>query len=285
MDKDLTVIGKGISPAALLTVKGRSPRTTEAYRGYMNRYVSWAAEAGVPVTAATFSAYLAELKRNGASGAVYNGALAAGRKAILEAARRSGATAAELAVVAVALGSIKSVRIGPPAIKVVSPEERGRLLASLPPRMAMVARFLYSSGARVSEALAVRLVDIRRDGDTARVRLLGKGDKERVVLVPYALVQEARELYAGEEYLLEARTGGAFSRQYISREIARAGKRVLGRNVTAHQLRHSRASDLVRETGKLTGVSRMLGHSSVSTTARFYVDETLSAGELFVGGQ
>ena len=63
----------------------------------------------------------------------------------------------------------------------------------------------------------------------------------------------------------------------------RAARRVLGRSVTAHVLRHSRATDLIERTGKVKGVSRMLGHASEATTLRFYVKQSLTEEELAEG--
>jgi len=53
--------------------------------------------------------------------------------------------------------------------------------------------------------------------------------------------------------------------------------------VTAHVLRHSRATDLIERTGKVKGVSRMLGHASEATTLRYYVKQSLTEEELTEG--
>ena len=86
------------------------------------------------------------------------------------------------------------------------------------------------------------------------------------------------------EYLFTTRDGHSFRRTYITREIDRAARRVIGRSVTAHVLRHSRATDLIeRTTGKVKGVSRMLGHASEATTLRYYVKQSLTEEELSEG--
>jgi integrase len=54
----------------------------------------------------------------------------------------------------------------------------------------------------------------------------------------------------------------------LSREIARAARRVLGRSVSAHVLRHSRATDLMASTHRIKAVSRLLGHPDGATTQR-----------------
>ena len=72
-------------------------------------------------------------------------------------------------------------------------------------------------------------------------------------------------------YLFESREGQHYRREYISREIARAARRVLGRWVSAHVLRHSRATDLLASTHRIKAVSRLLGHADEATTLRYYV--------------
>ena len=160
----------------------------------------------------------------------------------------------------------------------ISPAERARLVEALPLRVRLIARFLYATAARVTEALKVRLTDVKDDGDRVLLRFHGKGRKERWVRIPVSLREEIEGEYGkkGRRYLFESHYGGPFSRQYVTREIARAARRVLNRRITAHNLRHSRATDLFQKTRRLKGVSEMLGHASTSTTARFYVRDSLT---------
>ena len=67
-------------------------------------------------------------------------------------------------------------------------------------------------------------------------------------------------------------------------EIALAARRVLERNVTAHQPGHSRATDLYNATHKVKAIGDLLGHASESTTLRFSVRDELSDAELFGSG-
>ena len=185
------------------------------------------------------------------------------------------------------LDSIPRAKMNPPEIRVVSPEERVRLISALPLRVRLIARFLYATAARVSEALEVRLSDTKQDGNRVLLRFHGKGNKERWVRIPVSLLEEIESEYGkkGREYLFESLPGGPFSRQYVTREISKAARRVLNRRISAHNLRHSRATDLFEKTRRLKGVSEMLGHSSISITARFYVRDSLTDDELFEGEQ
>jgi integrase len=183
------------------------------------------------------------------------------------------------------LDSIPRAKTNVPEIRVVSPEERMRLISALPLRVRLIARFLYATATRVTEALEVRLSDTKQDGDCVLLRFHGKGDKERWGRIPMSLLEEIESEYGkkGREYLFESLPGGPFSRQYVTREINRAAMRVLKRRISAHNLPHSRATDLFQKTRLLKGVSEMLGHSSISTTARFYVRDSLTDDDLFGG--
>src|SRR5208337_4510916 len=105
------------------------------------------------------------------SAATVNQALAAGRKAFLQAAERLGLPAKEISLIRGALGEIPAVKKAPPEVSVVSPEERAKLLAALPLRMRLVAETLYVTGARVSEVLGVRRDQIKVNSTNGAVEL------------------------------------------------------------------------------------------------------------------
>jgi len=285
--RDLVVQGRSpLSARSLLAVRAGSPGTTASYRGGVRAWIAWTRENGRGLGAGDLAAYLEALRDAGAGPGPVNLALYAGKKALLQAAFRAGMAEREMAVLKTALDSLKGIRQEDPEVKVVSPAERAQLLAALPLRVRLVARTLYATGARVSELLAVRRDQVSVDGERARLRLVRtKGDRARQVRIPIALLDEIDAEYQGENrvHLFESKHGLPFSRQYITREISRAARRVLGRNVGAHQLRHSRATDLYQSTRRLKAVSVLLGHAGVDTTARYYVRDDFSDAELFNG--
>ena len=149
--------------SALLEVKGRGELTTAAYRRALRGFL----ESGQEVTVDGFAEYIHQLRRT-RSAATVNQALAAGRKAFLQAAERLGLPAKEISLIRGALAEIPSVKKAPPEVAVVSPEERSALFAALPLRMRLVAETLYVTGARVSEVLTVRRDQIKTNGAMAR---------------------------------------------------------------------------------------------------------------------
>jgi integrase len=280
---DLIALLPGIPAAELLKVRARGSLSTDAYRRAVRAFLAWA-DPRSP-SAELFAAYIESSRQAGASASKLNRDLYGGKAAILQAAQRQGMSSRELAMLKIALDSIPGAKTNAPEIRVISPEERARLIAALPLRVRLIARFLYATAARVTEALKVRLTDLKDDGDRVLLRFHGKGRKERWVRIPVSLLEEIEGEYGkkGRAYLFESHYGGPFSRQYVTREIARAARRVLKRRITAHNLRHSRATDLFQKTRRLKGVSEMLGHASTSTTARFYVRDSLTDDELFNG--
>jgi integrase len=118
---------------------------------------------------------------------------------------------------------------------------------------------------------------------SVELRLYGKGGKERTARLPLPLYRRILGEYPEGEYLFSTRTGSPFAREYVSREIARAARRALGRSVSAHVLRHSRATDLLASTHRIKAVSRLLGHSDEAVTLRYYVKDSFTDEELFAG--
>nr|WP_315915648.1 site-specific tyrosine recombinase XerD [Arthrobacter sp. lap29] len=149
-------------------------------------------------------------------------------------------------------------------------------------RDAAMLEFLYSTGARISEAVGLDVDDLvlptESDAGPSLVRLFGKGSKERIVpLGSYALRALEAYLVRGRPALvakglgtpalfLNAR-GGRISRQSVWTILKTvAEKAQIEGEVSPHTLRHSFATHLLEGGADVRVVQELLGHASVTTT-------------------
>lgn len=144
----------------------------------------------------------------------------------------------------------------------------------------MVVEFLFATGLRISEMLNILLTDMKRDNNKYTIRILGKRAKERKIFVSIPLIEKVLRINNSSTYLFE-HNGKSYSRISMSRRISMQGKIVLQKNISAHTLRHSFATSKLAKINNLKGVSKYLGHSSISTTANLYVHSELSYEDLF----
>ncbi len=153
--------------------------------------------------------------------------------------------------------------------------EQPDLTTSLGIRDRAMLEALYALGLRVSELVALRMPDLLLDAEI--VRVIGKGDKERVVPIGaeatehilYYLRNVRPELakpHSGDALFLNWR-GGKLSRMAVWKMLkgyaARAG---IQKEVSPHTLRHSFATHLLEGGADLRAVQEMLGHADISTT-------------------
>ena len=140
---------------------------------------------------------------------------------------------------------------------------------------------LYATGMRVSELSAARISDITLDA--MEMRVLGKGSRERVVLLNQGATDclkrylEARArverkepeipVNAGEDPLFVSRQSTPLSTRSVHRIVLKYARLAgLTKLITPHTLRHSFATHLLEGGADLRVVQDLLGHSSISTT-------------------
>lgn len=138
-----------------------------------------------------------------------------------------------------------------------------------------IVEILYGSGIRVSELTGLNLEDIDRDRNTLRV--IGKGNKERIVPIGIPAmkavdqwINEGRHKLSDDatERALFLGARGKRIDQRVVREIVYEATQALGNNkrLGPHALRHSAATHLLEGGADLRTVQEILGHSSLSTT-------------------
>lgn len=138
-----------------------------------------------------------------------------------------------------------------------------------------IVETLYASGIRVSELTGLDLLDIDRERQTLRV--VGKGDKERIVPIGNPAMRaienwltEGRPKLVSEDSAAALFLGSRGKRidQRVVRAIVYEAMSAVGgdRRLSPHGLRHSAATHLLEGGADLRTVQEILGHSSLSTT-------------------
>ena len=111
---------------------------------------------------------------------------------------------------------------------VLSVEEIRRILVEMGPEQALMAKLQYGSGLRVSELARLRIKDVDMERQQLIVRG-GKGDKDRVTLLPESLLPELKAQYARAQKLFERDRredlAGVWLPDALARKFRQAGKR------------------------------------------------------------
>ena len=135
---------------------------------------------------------------------------------------------------------------------------------------------LYSCGLRVSELVNLRISCLHLD--IGFVRVIGKGDKERLVPIGSDAIKYIN-IYRNdirvhisikpgqEDFLFLNRRGSKLSRVMIFILLKELAKKAgIVKNISPHTFRHSFATHLVEGGADLRAVQEMLGHENITTT-------------------
>jgi integrase/recombinase XerD len=254
-----------------------SPNTVRAYSFDLARFAEWADRAGqdpLALSAVSMRRYLAEMDL-----ARYS------RRTI---ARRLSAVRSWYAYLR--LAGITDID---PATVIATPKLPSRLPRTVPAdllaalldapgtdtptglRDRAVLELLYATGARVGEIAGLSLRDL--DLATGQVRVMGKGDKERILPLHREAVRRLRE------YLTTGRPGFRPRADEVAVFLNRSGtrltdggiRRLMRRHMdaiggaaglTPHALRHTFATHLLEAGADLRSIQELLGHVALSTT-------------------
>ena len=265
-----------------LTVERRlSPKSTEAYRRDLTRYLAFLASETGENGELSLSTATTERVRRFLSRLAEDGLAARSRARILSSLRGFHRHLLEREWTDEnPTEQIDAPKLGRPLPELLSRSDIESLMevadrsTALGQRDAALIALLYSSGLRVSELCNLTLD--RVDLDAGILRVLGKGDKER--LVPLGQVaSEELDIYLNSfretlvkkhtEIVFLSRRGKTLSRQAVWQMLKQqALKAGLGANVSPHKLRHSFASHLLAGGADLRSVQALLGHEDISTT-------------------
>ena len=274
----------------LQNTRGASPHTVRAYRDTLKLFFLFLAnQKRKPVSDLALEDIQSEAvlgfldhveSRRGNSAATRNCRLAAVRSFVQHLLRQDVTRAGQYGRI-LAIRNKKALRR---AATYLEPEEARAVIAAIDHRSRNGQRdhalllLLYNTGARVSEALAVRACDLRLERP-GQVRLLGKGQKERICPLWSETTSALRRIIGGgraEDLLFRNTRGTPLTRDGVAyllgkyvRLAAHHAPALQKRRVTPHVMRHSCAVALLQGGVDVTVIRDYLGHASVATTSRY----------------
>ena len=153
-----------------------------------------------------------------------------------------------------------------------------------------IIEVLFSCGLRVSELVNLKISCLYMD--EGFVRILGKGNKERLVPISKKAIKEVRYWFndrnimniknGEEDYVFLNRRGAHLTRTMILIIIKQAAELAgIKKTVSPHTLRHSFATALLEGGADLRAIQMMLGHESIGTTEIYtHIDTTTLREEI-----
>lgn len=145
----------------------------------------------------------------------------------------------------------------------------------------MLITLFYSTGMRLSELIQLREAQVELN--RSQLKVLGKGNKERILPLPATLVILIQEYIAlkrekfpeGESYLLLTEKGRKLYPRYAWLLVSTIlGEATTLQQKSPHVLRHSFATHLLNNGADLNAVKELLGHSSLAAT-QVYTHNTI----------
>ena len=276
--------------------QGRAEKTIEAYRRDLRDYEDWLATRRVSSLTAQsrdVEAFVAYLRKHGKAARSVARQFAAVRmlhKYLVVEGERDDDPAALVDGVKVPSGLPKPLREDDVTLLIAAITGDD----SFARRDRALVEFLYATGARISEACGLSLGDI--DMQDSLVRLLGKGNKERIV--PFGRSAHAalsdwfdeggRAMRVPKRWKSRDNSDAVFLGVHGTRLTRQAAFHIVRKyaalagikeEVSPHSLRHSCATHMLVHGADLRIVQELLGHASVSTTQIYTkVDDELLVG-------
>ena len=263
--------------------QGRAEKTIEAYRRDLRDYEDWLATRRVSSLTAQsrdVEAFVAYLRKHGKAARSVARQFAAVRmlhKYLVVEGERDDDPAALVDGVKVPSGLPKPLREDDVTLLIAAITGDD----SFARRDRALVEFLYATGARISEACGLSLGDI--DMQDSLVRLLGKGNKERIV--PFGRSAHAalsdwfdeggRAMRVPKRWKSRDNSDAVFLGAHGTRLTRQAAFHIVRKyaalagikeEVSPHSLRHSCATHMLVHGADLRIVQELLGHASVSTT-------------------
>lgn len=265
--------------------KGRSPKTAENYRRYLERLVEFTGDIPVEkITSEIIRKYRLWLNRyvdnNGATITTIT------QNYYLIALRGFLAYLSQRDITSLSPDKIELPKVNRKQVTFLSYDEVSRIIDAVPLsdtlpslRDAALLEMLFSSGLRVSELINLNIDHINTKRREFMVR--GKGQKDRPIFISQRAANSIDRYLAARTDAIPAlfinvsrnnstSTSGDYRRltaRSVQRIIQKYAKLAgITKHVSPHTMRHSYATDLLMNGADIRSVQSMLGHSNIATT-------------------
>ncbi len=241
-------------------LNGCSPRTIKFYKFC---YMSWSRLVGSMPTKANCNGYVIALRESGISIFTINSYIRGLNSFFTWLAENEHCAAVKM----------KPLKAPKSVVKTFTNEQIKRLLAFKPRtfhqhRLYAMLCLAIDTGTRINELVELRREQI--DFDNLLLRVVGKGNKERIIPISLECRKVLYKFLQRHEFDFVFPTlhgGKVYYRSALTQFKTLCKKQgVFGVRLSWHTIRHSFATNYLREGGNLIYLSRVLGHSDVSTT-------------------
>lgn len=132
----------------------------------------------------------------------------------------------------------------------------------------LIVQLIYSGGLRVSELINLQPKDLDVERKVIIVRQ-GKGAKDRITLLPESLKEDLLKHLlknSPKKYFFESNRGKKYSKRTIEEIVSQNSRKLIGKKITPHTLRHSFATHLLESGTDIRYIQKLLGHKNLRTT-------------------
>lgn len=268
----------------------RSPATRKGYEDDLRRFRAFTGKPIRGITLADLQAYDAAL-----TASTLKPATRARRLAVVKSLLKKAKQVGYLMFDPGALVSLPRLEDKLSARILKQPDVWAMLRAETNPRNSALLRFLYCTGARISEAAGLRWRQLTPRDEGGQVSIFGKGAKTRPVLVPAGLwadLMALRGVSGPDHAVFRSReggraddpSGGALNPCQIHRIVKKAARRArLSPAISAHFMRHAHVSHALDANVPVHVVRATVGHASLETTTRYASAKPGNSSSLHLG--
>ena len=227
-----------------------------------------------------FDAFIVKMKANGASGSRISNVISAMKKFLNYLKDK------QIIKLKVDMDKIRKPKIQKKETNYLTEDEIKMLIGTIgndledgeairKTRMMLLVIFLLQTGARIGEALSIKIASI--DRINMEIPIIGKGSKPRNLFISEDILYWVDRYLAvrksSSEYLFVTLNGKSAWKQTDVGKSFRYYKKKSGitKHFTLHTLRHTSATQLAIKGAPMNVIQKILGHSKLETTVKFYI--------------